>query len=473
MKYTKKRTGKRFSIVFTIALLFLVAAAIIPGVRGAQQPVELGTAGDYRILAESAISDTPPSVITGDIGLSPTTGAAITGLTCPEVTGTIYTVDDTGPACGSKRVIAPVLLTRAVSDMVIAYTAASTRTPADFTDIGAGGAIGGMNLVPGLYKFTGAVTIPTDLTLTGGPDDVWIFQIPGALDITSGQHVRLSGGARAQNIFWIVGGATTLGTSSVFNGNILDATAITLGSGAKLNGRALAQAAVILNANTVNPPPKADFTFTPASGPAYLNVAFTDTSTPAVTITSREWDFGDGVNSSEQNPVYKYLVPGVYPVTLTVTDVNGGSDTKTQTVTVTPPTLAITLSNVPVSLTLNPGEITTNTDAQFNVTSTTDWEVTAMDADGTTSGYMTSYSVSGSHYTIPETKLAHPFKVLDSTSSYSALGAGSPVVLKTGAPEDSGTAYPLGVRQDVEMTDPALPGTDVYRIVVTLTVSPT
>ncbi len=97
--------------------------------------------------------------------------------------------------------VAPVLLTAAVSDMETAYTNAAGRTLPDFTELGAGN-IGGMTLTPGLYKWSSGVTIPTDVTLSGSSTDVWIFQIAGTLDISSAKHVILSGDAQANNIFW-------------------------------------------------------------------------------------------------------------------------------------------------------------------------------------------------------------------------------------------------------------------------------
>ena len=111
------------------------------------------------------------------MGTSPITGAAI-GLTCPEVTGTIYTVDAAGPL--PCRVTDPTRLTTAVGDMETAYTDAAGRTFPDALDLGAG-EIGGLTLAPGLYKWTTNVSISKDVTLAGGPNDVWIFQIAGTL----------------------------------------------------------------------------------------------------------------------------------------------------------------------------------------------------------------------------------------------------------------------------------------------------
>jgi hypothetical protein len=141
------------------------------------------------------------------------------------------------------------MLTAAVGDMQTAYTNAAGR-PAGVTELGSGN-IGGKTLVPGVYKWGTGVTIPTDVTLSGGKNDVWIFQIAGTLNISSAMKVILKGGALAQNIFWQVAGSTTLGTNSTFNGNILDKTNIALKTGAVLNGSALAQTAVTLDANTV------------------------------------------------------------------------------------------------------------------------------------------------------------------------------------------------------------------------------
>jgi hypothetical protein len=133
--------------------------------------------------------------------------------------------------------------------MQTAYTNAAGR-PAGVTELGSGN-IGGLTLVPGVYKWGTGVTIPTDVTLAGGKNDVWIFQIAGTLKISSAKKVILKSGALAQNIFWQVAGATTLGTNSTFNGNILDKTKIALQTGAVLNGSALAQTAVTLDANKV------------------------------------------------------------------------------------------------------------------------------------------------------------------------------------------------------------------------------
>lgn len=222
----------------------------IQPIDGNWNGVNLGVAGKFVILSKSGITDVPNSAITGNIGASPITGAAIL-VTCTEVTGSIFTVDAAGPL--PCRVTSASLLTTAVSDMQTAYTDAAGRSNPKFLNLGAGN-IGGLTLTPGLYKWTSAVIIPTDVTISGGANDVWIFQVAGTLNVSSAVNIILSGGAQAKNIFWQASGAVTLGTTSHFEGNILGQTGINLQTGASINGRLLAQTAVTLQMNTVTVP---------------------------------------------------------------------------------------------------------------------------------------------------------------------------------------------------------------------------
>lgn len=212
--------------------------------------VNLGVACDFMILSKSGITNVFKSAVTGDIGTSPITGAAIK-LSCVEVAGSIYSVDAAGPLL--CRITNASRLTTAVKNMQTAYTNAAGRSNPNFLNLGAGN-IGGKTLKAGLYKFTKAVVIPTDVTISGGPNDVWIFQVAGTLKMGSAVKIILAGGAQAKNIFWQASGAVTFGTTSHFEGNILSQTGINLQTGASLNGRMLAQTAVTLQMNTVVQP---------------------------------------------------------------------------------------------------------------------------------------------------------------------------------------------------------------------------
>ncbi len=212
--------------------------------------VSLGVAGNFVILSKSGITNVYPSAVTGDIGSSPITGAAIL-LTCAEVAGTIYSVNAAGPL--PCRVTNASRLTTAVLDMQTAYNDAAGRSNPNFLNLGAGN-IGGKTLTKGLYKWTSAVTIPTDITISGSSNDVWIFQVAGTLKMSSGVRVTLSGGAQAKNIFWQTSGAVTLGTTSHFEGIILGKTGINLQTGASIKGRTLAQTEVTLQMNTITRP---------------------------------------------------------------------------------------------------------------------------------------------------------------------------------------------------------------------------
>lgn len=242
--------------------------------------VNLGTAGNFVILSKTGISSTGVTTIVGDIGVSPAEASYLTGfaLTLPSasafsttalVSGKVYAPGYADPT--------PTNLTTAIGDMQTAYTDAAGRAP-DVTELGAGN-IGGKTLTPGTYKWSTDLIIPTDVTISGSANDVWIFQIAQNFNISSGAKVILSGGAKSANIFWQVAGQTTIGTTAVVNGNILDQTAIVLNTGATLNGRALAQTAVTLDTNAVTIP--SPTIITPIQNPiAIINT--TSISLPAV-----------------------------------------------------------------------------------------------------------------------------------------------------------------------------------------------
>ena len=209
--------------------------------------VPLGTAGNFAILSVMELTNVTPSVVTGDVGLTVASGALI-ALTCAEVTGQIFSKDITAPPC---NVADAAMLAAAEIDGDNAYNNASGRAP-NVTGLGAGD-ISGMTITPGVYKWTTAVAINTDVTLTGGPNDVWVFQIAQGLSVSSGVRIILAGGALPQNVFWAPTHDVELGTNSQFKGILLPAAAVIMRNGASIVGRLLAFA-VHLDQNTVTRP---------------------------------------------------------------------------------------------------------------------------------------------------------------------------------------------------------------------------
>lgn len=229
------------------------AAVNLSSNGGVLQSGDLGSAGNYVILAKTGISNVTGSAITGNMGVSPAAASYITGFslvadssnvfsTSSVVTGKIYAADYAPPT--------PDLLTTAIGSMETAYTDAAGRTSPDYTELAAGD-LGGLTLQPGLYKWSSSVDIPVDVTLSGGPNDVFILQIAGDITVAAAKNVILSGGVLAKNVFWQVAGQVTIGTGSHFEGIILCKTAVVMQTTSSLNGRIYAQSAVTLDNNTV------------------------------------------------------------------------------------------------------------------------------------------------------------------------------------------------------------------------------
>ncbi len=244
----RKENSKKVLLTALLGFCITGVASAGPG----PMPVNLGSARSFAILSQTGSTDVYRSAIVADVGTSPITGAALL-LTCGEVSGKIYTVDAAGPLPCSLT--AATFLTSAVRDMEFAYDDAAGRRSPDFIELGAG-EIGGLTLAPGLYQWSTSLLISTDVTLSGGPNDVWVFQIAGTLDEANATRVTLAGGARAKNIFWQVAGAVTLGTNSHFEGVVLGKTMIAVNTGTSVNGRLLAQTAVTLQMNAITEPAK-------------------------------------------------------------------------------------------------------------------------------------------------------------------------------------------------------------------------
>ncbi|KAF9078365.1 hypothetical protein BDP27DRAFT_1251938 [Rhodocollybia butyracea] len=238
-------------VSLSLCTFFVVAAANL-----GPAPVDLGSTASFAILAETGVSTVPQSSITGDVGLSPFSANNFTGFsltldssgtfaTSSQVTGQLLAASYTAPT--------PAMLSSATSDMQAAYNDASSRANPDFNDLG-GGAIGGLVLAPGLYKWTSGVSVaPADVvTISGTSSDIFIFQIGGTLNFTSQSRVVLAGGALASNVIWAVAGVATVNSGAHVEGVILAQASVALLTGATMNGQILAQNFVALQSATLN-----------------------------------------------------------------------------------------------------------------------------------------------------------------------------------------------------------------------------
>ena len=216
--------------------------------------VDLKSAADFTVLSKTGISTIGVTSITGNIGVSPAMATALTGFSLimdptNQFSTSLYVI---GKVYASDYTLAPPSkMTTAISDMESAFTTANGMTTTVIVDKGAGN-ISGMTLAPGLYKWsTGLLITNQGVTLSGGPNDTWVFQIAQGLTVDNTAIIHLTGGAQAKNIFWITASEAVIGSDVDFSGNILSQTLISLNTRAKVTGRLLAQSAVTLNTSIV------------------------------------------------------------------------------------------------------------------------------------------------------------------------------------------------------------------------------
>jgi hypothetical protein len=198
--------------------------------------INLGTAQSYGVLGASTVTNTGPSVINGDLGVSP--GTAVTGFPPGLVNGTVHAAD-------AAALQAQTDATTAYN--VLAGQACGTTITGD---------LGGRTLLPGVYCFASSAQLTGALTLDamGNPAAVFVFQVGSTLTTASGSSVVLANGAQACNVWWQLGSSATLGTTTAFAGTIIALASATLNTGATLAGRAIARTgAVTLDTNTITP----------------------------------------------------------------------------------------------------------------------------------------------------------------------------------------------------------------------------
>lgn len=298
--------------------------------------IDLQSACPFALLAATAITNVPVSVITGDVGLSPATGAGI-GLTCAEVTGNIYSVDAAGPLpCVLTN---PALLTQAQLDLQAAITAGYGLLPTQPVNT----PLTGATIVPGVYPYSAALGIAAGVLTFNGAGD-YVFQVPTLLTIGVGVTMVLAGGANAKRIFWVTD-TTTINTGGVIKGNVLAQTSISVANLTNIEGKLLAHdGAITLDQNTVSssscfscpPIALAAIPITGNVGQIYIGNATASGGTApytyAVTVGVLPAGLVLNVNTGEITGIPTLV--GVYNFTITATDANLCEGVQAYTITI-------------------------------------------------------------------------------------------------------------------------------------------
>ncbi|WP_406271473.1 ice-binding family protein [Nocardia sp. NBC_00881] len=256
----------------------IVAGLVVLGgvASAAQPPVGLGTATPFAVLAGTTVTNTGPSIISGDLGVSP--GSAVTGF-------------PPGTVINGTQHVADAVALQAQNDLTTAYNDAAGRTPA----IGVPADLGGLTLVAGVYNTAGPMGLTGTVTLDaqGDPNAVWIFQAGSTLITASNSTVALINGASPCNVFWQVGSSATLGTNTTFVGTIMALTSISVQTSSTVNGRVLARNGqvslddnIITRPNCAIPPPTSTTTPPPTTTTTGPPPTSTTTGLPTTTVVS-------------------------------------------------------------------------------------------------------------------------------------------------------------------------------------------
>jgi ice-binding like protein/Big-like domain-containing protein len=270
-----RRHTRRLALLLSLACTVTGVVGVLdpPSAGAATAAVSLGSAADFAVLAGSTITNTGLPAITGDVGLSP--GTAITGLPPGQINGTIHAAD--------------AVAAQAKSDLAAAYDDAAARPATATVPVELGGTTrtrGVYESPAGTFGITGTVTLDAQ----GDTNAVFIFKAASTLITASASSVNLVNGARASNVFWLVGSSATLGTYSILRGNVMALASITVTTGVTIDGRVLARtAAVTLDTDTIGRPTgvqQADPTttaLTTATNPTVVQQPATFTATVTTT----------------------------------------------------------------------------------------------------------------------------------------------------------------------------------------------
>jgi hypothetical protein len=215
--------------------------------------IDIATGEDFLIFTKNGVQNTGISDVAGNIGVRPETSAFMY-LPCSQFSngGRAYGIDTAGPVGCSTT-------SATLSSDTSKLNLASSEIDSAFSDIRSRSAdqtagaseIGGRNFQAGVYRFNGAVTMASDLIISGSSSDIFIFDVTGAYAQSSGV-MTLQGGAQANNVFWRIDGAVTIEADSGFTGNLFSLVASTLSDNVVLNGRLLSQTSVSLNSSNVD-----------------------------------------------------------------------------------------------------------------------------------------------------------------------------------------------------------------------------
>jgi LPXTG-motif cell wall-anchored protein len=294
----------------------------------------LGTASSYAVLGGQSVTNTGPSVINGDLGVSP--GTSITGFPPGLVNGVQHSAD------------APAL--QAQTDLIAAYNDAAGQA----VDASLAAELGGLTLVPGVYRISAAqLTGTLTLDAQGDPNAVWVFQVDSSLITASSSVVSLINGAAPCNVFWKVGSSATLGTNSTFVGTLMALTSISATTGADIEGRLLARnGSVTLDTNTIT---RSTCTPTTTTSSTVPDTTTTSSTVPDTTTTSST--VPETTIPGEETTTTSSTVPDTTTTSSTVPETTiPGEETTTTSSTVPESTTSSTVAETTI-----PGEATTTT----------------------------------------------------------------------------------------------------------------
>ncbi|TQJ29973.1 ice-binding family protein [Microbacterium sp. SLBN-146] len=314
------------------ATVGILAVALLPSAAHADTtidgPIDLGTAAPFSVLGASTVTNTGPSVLNGDLGLSPQT--SITGFPPGIVNGTIHPTD--------------AVAAQAQIDLTTAYNVAASLSP---TATGLGDLVG-QSLTPGVYS-GGALSLTGALTLAGTAESVWVFQAASTLTIATGSIITITGGASACNVFWQIGSSATIQGGAQFVGTVMAAESITAETAATIAGRLLASnGAVTLDTNTITAPEgcepgtvstsptitsEAPPLGTPGDDYSYT-VTASGTPAPSFTVSSGSLPSGLTLDAATGAITGVPTTPGDYDFDVTVSNGTAPDDTASYTVTI-------------------------------------------------------------------------------------------------------------------------------------------